>query len=135
MHPQHNKGATFAATDLTVTGRIFIYVAIGNVVVSGTNISNTMAKLEQNHCRDPEIEITHVYVYIKDNYSFEDRKAQRNLNIWVIGTSMDLCSNAVRHLVMDQDYLITDGLDKPVDTNEVFKSSRARCLFPHLAEL
>ena len=55
-----------------------IYVAIGNVVVSGDKYFKYDGKAgTKTYCLDPKVQITHVYVYIKDNYSFIDKKGSK----------------------------------------------------------
>ena len=112
------EGATFAPTDLTGSlAKFSIYVAIGNVVVSGDKYFKYDSKAgTKTYCRDPEIEITHVYVYIKDNYSFKDEKGESQyLGHWNKHGFIAIPS-VIGHLAMDKDYLVTDGFDKPVDT-------------------
>ncbi len=63
-------------TDLTGSlAKFSIYVAIGNVLVSGDKYFKYDGKAgTKTYCLDPKVQITHVYVYIKDNYSFLDKK-------------------------------------------------------------
>ena len=60
-------------TDLSGTlGNFLLYAAIGRVEVTGERYFNYKTKPHQ-YCIDPIATLTHVYIYLKDNYSFNDK--------------------------------------------------------------
>lgn len=85
----------------------------------------------KTYCLDAHVEITHIYVYVKDNYSFNDDPKNKNsqyLGHWnkegFILTDGGLFNAALGKLLHTtfgdspkeiEDYLISDGLDKVVD--------------------
>jgi hypothetical protein len=128
-------------TDLTgALANFAIYVGIGNAVVTG----DRYYKYDKEHstksyCTDPKVQITHVYVYIKDNYSFNDDKdsaKSQYLGHWnkngLIVTSgglisefldgkrihTDLGNNPNVEYKTNWDYLAMDAFNKPVDTRK-----------------
>lgn len=83
---QHAKISTWntltaglASTDLTGSlGDFAICAAIGKVIVYGDKyFKYDGVQGTKTYCLDPHVQITHVYVYIKDNYSFNDEKGSR----------------------------------------------------------
>ena len=125
------------ATDLSGSlGKFNIYAAIGNVVVSGDRYFKYDGKQgTKTFFLEPKIQITHVYVYLRDNYSFNDEagsKKSQYLGHWnksgfvVTGGSFisDLVDGKRIHTDLGNSreykytnlyYLISNGLDKPVD--------------------
>ncbi len=61
-------------TDLTAALANFgIYAAIGHVEVRGDRYYKyDRSAKTKTYCMDAQIKVTHVYVYLKDNYSFND---------------------------------------------------------------
>lgn len=126
-----------APNDLTGTLANFaIYVAIGSVVVYGDKYFN-YGKGTKAYCVAPNVEVSHVYVYIKDNYSFIDKGADSQyLGHWnktgVILTTGGVIRELINGKFIHSDlgnaprvtmgeahnrgYLVKNGLDKPVDT-------------------
>ena len=126
-------GATFTPTDLSGSlGTFDIYVAIGNVDVSCDKyyICNSM-KETKAYCIDPKVKITHVYVYVKDNYSFNDKTESNesqylghwNKNGFIItsGDSSDTLNW--------KNYWLNSGLDKPVDTRRGSKKFKEQDVY------
>lgn len=120
-------------TDLTGSLANFgLYVAIGNANIAAeryykyNNSENTKI-----YCIDPTVEITHVYVYIKDNYSFNDSgSGSQYLGHWnkrrVITTPGGLVSEATNSKYFHTDFGNSkkvefdwnsrlEGIDKLVD--------------------
>ncbi|VWD49867.1 hypothetical protein BLA50215_06055 [Burkholderia lata] len=63
-----------APTDLTgALANFNIYAALGNVEISGEKYFR-YEKTSNIYCTDAVGKITHIYVYIKDNYSFNSRQ-------------------------------------------------------------
>lgn len=129
-------------TDLTGSLANFnIYVALGNVEVLGDKYY--MYDKERNtksSCRDVKVRITHVYIYVKDNYSFNDGDAKKSqyLGHWnkkgIIVTTGGVVSELVdgkgigkvkiysnmgaspsSETQVNWNYLMSNPLDKPVD--------------------
>ena len=121
-----------------------IYVAIGNVVITGDQYYKYDGKAgTKTYCRDPIAEISHIYVYINDNYSFNDKKGYRSsqyLGHWnkrgIIltngGRISTLTNNKLvktefgnsREVETDWNEVVT-GFDKPVDTRKrIFRKFR-----------
>lgn len=63
-----------AMSDLTgALANFNIYAAVGNFTVTGERYHRYDGKgRTKTFCMDPIVEITHVFVYVKDNYSFND---------------------------------------------------------------
>lgn len=130
----------FTLTDLSGTlGNFFLYAAIGRVEV----ISEKYFKYEKKpaeYCIDSVAKLTHVYVYLKDNYSFNDKDQSNsqylghwNKNGMVLSyavTANDLLgqfkpewkssklndSEEINKTKINWDYLIKrKEVDKPVD--------------------
>ena len=79
--------AELALTDLSGSlGDFNIYASIGNVVVSGDRYFKYDNKAgTKTYCLEPKVQITHVYVYAMDNYSFNDNadsKKSQYLGHW-----------------------------------------------------
>ncbi len=139
---QFNEVSTFDTldgllmTDLTGTlGNFNLYAAIGIVQVSGEKYFK-YDKKPNEFCYDPVVEITHVYVYLKDNYSFNDKKGaskSQYLGHWnktgmilsYTAAASDLVKSDMVKMGQDKivqekfnwDYMIKNKeVDKPVDT-------------------
>lgn len=91
-------------TDLTgALANFNICVAVGNVSVYGDRYHKyDNGSKTKTLCFDPKVEITHVFVYVKDNYSFNDKAGERKsqyLGHWnktgVIITSGGFLSNKI----------------------------------------
>lgn len=123
-------------TDLTGTLANFgIYVAIGNANATAERYYkyNNHAKTK-TYCLDPTVEITHIYVYIKDNYSFNDSgSSSQYLGHWnkrgVITTPGGLVSQATNSKYFQTDLgnsnkvesdwsTKVESIDKPVDVRK-----------------
>jgi hypothetical protein len=116
-------------------GDFSICAAIGNVIVSGDKYFKYDNKEStKTYCFDPKVKITHVYLYIKDNYSFNDKanlKKSQYLGHWNKDGFILTNGGAISHLIDGKyihsdlgnspnslnwkNYLINSGLDKPVD--------------------
>jgi len=122
-------------TDLTgALGSFNIYAAIGIVRVSGERYYR-YDKIPNEFCCDPIVEVTHVYLYAKDNYSFNDKKdstKSQYLGHWnkigmilsYTAAASDLVGSDLIKMGRDKivqnnfnwDYMIkNDEIDKPVD--------------------
>lgn len=117
------NGPTFILTDLTGSLADFsIYVAIGNALVFGDKYYKyDGAASTKTYCLNPKVQITHVYVYIKDNYSFNDKaglKKSQYLGHWN-KAGLILAGGALTSSFIDGEYIHSDygnsRLDKPVD--------------------
>lgn len=64
-----------ALTDLTAAlGNFNLYAAVGRVDVTAERyFQYDKEKQTKAYCVDPVATITHIYVYVKDNYSFNDK--------------------------------------------------------------
>lgn len=125
-------------TDLTGTLANFaIYIAVGNVeVISEKHFKYDKQNNTKSYCIDPKIKVTHVYVYIKDNYSFNDERGSSKtqyLGHWnkkglIVTTGgvisefvdgkiihTDLGNSRKNETTMSWDYLMKNSVDKPVD--------------------
>ena len=79
---QYNAVSTFDTldgllmTDLSgALGNFNLYAAIGRVEVQAERyFKYATANKTKTYCADATANVTHVYVYIKDNYSFNDKK-------------------------------------------------------------
>ncbi|WP_244146914.1 DUF6402 family protein [Paraburkholderia bryophila] len=123
-------------TDLTAALANFgIYAAIGHVEVRGDRYYKyDRSAKTRTYCMDAQIKVTHVYVYVKDNYSFNDSDGNSQyLGHWnkkgVILTKGSLVSELVNgrrlhtrfgnsieaEMNFNWKYLFDRPLDKPVD--------------------
>ncbi|KVC91107.1 DUF6402 family protein [Burkholderia ubonensis] len=128
--------STLGMTDLTgALANFGIYAAIGRVEVRGdryykyNQVENT-----KSYCIDAQLKVTHVYLYVKDNYSFNDSVGNSQyLGHWnkkgVILTTGGLVSELVNgkrihtnfgnspntQTTLHWNYLFEKPLDKPVD--------------------
>lgn len=123
-------------TDLTgALGSFAIYVSIGNVLVYGDKYYIYDNKNRtKTCCFEPQVEITHVHVYVRDNYSFNDgarSKKSQYLGHWnktgFIVTEGGGFSDVIDGRYVHSDYgnspsqknlwgyLMNTELDKPVD--------------------
>jgi hypothetical protein len=138
-----------AMTDLTgALANFAIYVAIGRVEVAGSsfyiydNHKNT-----KTNCIEPKAVLTHVYVYVKDNYSFNDKQGKTQyLGHWnkqgmvltTGGVISDLIDGKYVHTdlgnapKMNWDYLTYNNLQEPVDARRglIGKLKEADVYFP-----
>lgn len=124
-------------TDLTgALANFGIYVAIGRVEVSGNRYYQySQSEKTKTYCIDAQVSVTHVYVYVKDNYSFNDSAGNSQyLGHWnkkgVILTTGGLISELINgkrvhtdfgnspdtETTLHWNYLLEKPLDKPVDT-------------------
>ncbi|WP_239007624.1 DUF6402 family protein [Burkholderia anthina] len=142
-------GVPYAPTDLTAALANFnIYAAIGRAEFSGDRYYkyNNREKTK-SYCADLTASITHIYVYIKDSYSFNDEKSPSSsqyLGHWnksgmIItnggrirgflyrsGVNSNLGDSLDVESTINWKYLINDFLDKPIDTRKgVVKKFRA----------
>lgn len=140
-------------TDLTgALANFAIFVGIGNVDIVGERYYRyDREKKTKAYCVDATAGITHVYVYVKDNYSFNDEagsKKSQYLGHWnktgVILTNGGLISELVDgkaiHTDMGNssktetrikwDYLLKNPLDKPVDRRTgIFKKFKEKDVY------
>lgn len=124
-------------TDLTgALANFGIYVAIGRVEVGGNRYYQySQSEKTKTYCIDAQVSVTHVYVYVKDNYSFNDSAGNSQyLGHWnkkgVILTTGGLISELINgkrvhtdfgnspdtETTLHWNYLLEKPLDKPVDT-------------------
>ncbi|HIE1295313.1 MULTISPECIES: DUF6402 family protein [Burkholderia] len=67
-----------ALTDLTgALANFNFYAAIGKAIVTGERYYKYEGK-DKTFCFEPVVQITHVYVYIKDSYSFNDDSSSKS---------------------------------------------------------
>ncbi|WP_221625201.1 DUF6402 family protein [Burkholderia cepacia] len=124
-------------TDLTATlGNFNLYTAVGRVTVSTEKyFQYNNAEKTKTYCIDATATITHVYAYVKDNYSFNDKN---NGNSQYLGhwnkTDMILSyraavsdiidgkklhtqmgNSSITETTINWSYLPGTPLDKPVD--------------------
>lgn len=129
-----------AMTDLTAALANFgIYVAIGRVEVTGERYFRYDNKNKiKTYCIDPRVFVTHLYVYVKDNYSFNDdphsQKTQYlghwNKNGMIVTTGgkvsdfidgkqslvhTDMGNSKHVETIIHWDYIVEEALDKVVD--------------------
>lgn len=123
-------------TDLTAALANFgIYAAIGHVEVRGDRYYKyDRSAKTKTYCMDAQIKVTHVYVYLKDNYSFNDPDGNSQyLGHWnkrgMILTKGALISELVNgkrfqtrfgdspetEINFNWKYFFDNPLDKPVD--------------------
>ncbi|MEB2558741.1 DUF6402 family protein [Burkholderia cenocepacia] len=124
-------------TDLTAAlGNFNLYAAVGRAEVSTEKFFQYDAKNQtKTYCIDAVVNVTHIYVYLKDNYSFNDRGDGNSqyLGHWnkkdMIVSSRafvsDLIDSKKIHTAMGNSsitettitwpYLPGDPIDKPVD--------------------
>ncbi|EDT43604.1 DUF6402 family protein [Burkholderia ambifaria] len=131
-----------ALTDLTAAlGNFNLYVAVGRVDVSAERYFQYDNKNKTKaYCIDPVATITHIYVYVKDNYSFNDKGDGKSqyLGHWnkkdmilsyraalsdlidgkKIHTQMG--SSEITETTVNLNYLPGDPIDKPVDKRPGF---------------
>lgn len=130
-------------TDLSATlGNFLIYAAIGRVEVTNEKFFK-YEKQSHEYCIDSAAKLTHIYIYIKDNYSFNDDDPSKSqyLGHWnkagmitsYLEATNDLLGQVKPELKMrisgdkieedeiDWDYLsVKKETDKPVDTRRGF---------------
>ncbi|VWD43467.1 hypothetical protein BLA18112_06952 [Burkholderia lata] len=106
-------------TDLTgALANFNIYIAIGNVEISGEKYFR-YEKTSNFYCADTVAKITHVYAYIKDNYSFND---SQYLGHWnkrgvIIAPGSLLARSSAPKRDSDIDIWVK-SIKKPVDTRK-----------------
>ncbi|GAB2903864.1 DUF6402 family protein [Paraburkholderia jirisanensis] len=108
-----------ALTDLTgALANFNIYVAIGNVEISGEKYYRYQ-KTGNFYCLNAIGKITHVYVYVKDNYSFNGKQYLGHWNkhgVIIAPSSLLGASSSVKR---DSDIDIwVKSIEKPVDTRK-----------------
>ncbi|AKN68066.1 hypothetical protein G5B88_02905 [Herbaspirillum seropedicae] len=111
----------FTLTDLTgALANFNIYVAVGSVDISGEKYFR-YEKSKSLYCLDAVGTITHVYAYVKDNYSFNGEQYLGHWNrhgiiiapgTWLIGSN-----KPKRDLDID---IWVKAINKPVDTRRSF---------------
>ena len=130
----HTNTGYIAPTDMTSSiGSCAIYAAIGNVTVTGpryyiyNNASGT-----KRWCMEPKAQVTHIYVYLRDIYEFnddkEDKKRSQYLGHWnktgMITTNLGIISELDRSTrILNPDLaefpavdFSVSGSEYPVDT-------------------
>ncbi|WP_174526105.1 DUF6402 family protein [Herbaspirillum rubrisubalbicans] len=117
-------GDTFDGLTLTdLTGSLAnfnIYIAVGNVEISGEKYFR-YEKSKNFYCVDAIGKITHVYAYVKDNYSFN---GEQYLGHWnkhgiIIAPGTWLTGSGQRKSDSDIDIWVK-AINKPVDTRKSF---------------
>lgn len=136
IHNYETLSSGFGMTDLTAALANFgIYVAIGRAEVAGDRYYqyNQIEKTKA-YCIDAVVKVTHIYVYVKDNYSFNDSEGKsqylghwnkRGMIVTTGGIINELANSAgVRGKYGDSpdsqttihwNYLLEKALNKPVD--------------------
>ncbi|RQV00945.1 hypothetical protein DF047_31255, partial [Burkholderia cenocepacia] len=142
---QRKKITTFGTlsgttpTDLTATlGNFLIYAAIGKVEVTNEKFFK-YDKQPHEYCIDSVAKLTHVYIYLKDSYSFNDETPSKSqyLGHWnktgmitsylevandllgqvKPGLKMRINSDKIEDDEINRDYLsVEKETEKPVDT-------------------
>lgn len=117
----------YLLTDLTAAlGNFSIYAAIGNAKITKEQFFKyDNEKKTKTYCIDAVAEITHIYVYIKDSYSFnDDPDSSQYLGHWNkidmitayrAGISSRLGNQPITETKTKWEYLPSDPIDKPVD--------------------
>lgn len=108
-----------APTDLTgALANFNIYAAIGNVEIFGDKYFRYV-KTSNFYCIDASARITHIYAYIKDNYSFNDKQYLGHWNkhgvIIAPGSLFFKSSSPKRTSDLD---IWVKSINKPVDTRK-----------------
>ncbi|AMB88385.1 hypothetical protein AWM79_22230 [Pseudomonas agarici] len=131
-------------TDLTGTlGNFNIYTAIGHVKISTEKYFKYDGQNRtKSYCIDSTATITHIYAYLKDNYSFNDKNNSNSqyLGHWnkkdmilsyfaVISDLVDgnkintkMGSSKITEMGINWDYLPGNPIDKPIDKRTGFFS-------------
>ncbi|VWB12108.1 hypothetical protein BPS26883_00403 [Burkholderia pseudomultivorans] len=131
-----------ALTDLTAAlGNFNLYAAVGQVDVSAERyFQYDKEKQTKAYCIDPVATITHIYVYLKDNYSFNDKGDGNSqyLGHWnkkdmilsyraAVSDLIDgkkvhtqMGSSEITETTINWPYLPGDPIDKPVDKRPGF---------------
>lgn len=119
-----SDGDTFEGltpTDLTgALANFNIYVAVGNVEVSGEKYFR-YENSNNAYCLDAVGKITHVYVYAKDNYSFNGKQYLGHWNKYgvIIAPGTWLTGSVAPKHDSDLDIWVK-AINKPVDTRKSF---------------
>lgn len=119
---------SYSLTDLTASLANFSFIAaIANARVYTEKYYSYPKGMPMVYCCQSKVEVTHIYVYARDSYSFRDRpgrKASQYLGHWN-NTGVVLVADAVvSDLAIRHDYDIQwgnspfgdEGFDRPVDT-------------------
>ncbi len=131
-------------TDLTGTlGNFNIYAAIGHVKISTEKYFKYDGQHRtKSYCIDSTATITHIYAYLKDNYSFNDKNNSNSqyLGHWnkkdmilsyfaVISDLIDgnkintkMGNSKITEMGINWDYLPGNPIDKPIDKRTGFFS-------------
>jgi hypothetical protein len=118
----------FGLTDLTASLAHFSFIAaIANARIYSAKYFSYPKGAAPVHCCEPTIEVTHIYVYARDSYSFADRpgkKASQYLGHWnrsgvvlvADAAAADLSNKFTKSDIQWGDIPYDgDGFDKPVD--------------------
>ncbi|MGA3972411.1 DUF6402 family protein [Ralstonia nicotianae] len=141
-------------TDLTATlGNFFFMAAIASAKIYSEKYYNYSDPKKPTYCCEPKVEITHIYVYARDSYSFADKKGKKSsqyLGHWnrsgVIlvpsAAAADVMNNVAGSLGADFDfgnqpdaptltpYVYENGFKKPVDIVQgLFRASRKQDIY------
>ncbi|MGM3274979.1 DUF6402 family protein [Ralstonia sp. 24A2] len=134
-------------TDLTAAlGNFNIYAAIGKVEVSAEKYFQYDSKAQTKaYCVDATASITHIYVYLKDNYSFNDKGDgnsqylghwnKKDMILSYRAAISDLVDGKKLHTQMgnseitETTYLPRDPVDKPVDKRPGFRKLLERNVY------
>ncbi|WP_322081453.1 DUF6402 family protein [Burkholderia sp. BCC1972] len=120
-------------TDLTgALANFNIYVAIGNVEISGEKYFR-YDKTSNFYCIDTIAKVTHIYAYVKDNYSFNE---EQYLGHWnkhgvIIAPGSLLSRSSTPKSSSDIDIFVK-SINKPVDTRRSLfgKFNKSDVYFP-----
>ena len=124
-------------TDLTAAlGNFNLYTAIGKAEISAEKyFQYDQQRKTKTYCADAVAAVTHIYVYLKDNYSFNDKNDgnsqylghwnKRDMILSYRAAVSDLIdgkkihtqmgNSAITETTINWSYLPGDPLDKPVD--------------------
>lgn len=143
--------SSLGMTDLTgALANFGIYVAIGRAEVGGNRYYRyDQIEKTKTYCIDAQVKITHIYAYVKDNYSFNDPEGiSQYLGHWnkkgMILTTGGLISELINgkrvrtdfgnspdtRTTLNWNYLFENPLDKPIDKRAgIFRKFRERDVY------
>jgi len=116
----------FSLTDLTgALANFNLNAAVANANVSTEKYYN-YSKATPVFCSQSTVEVTHIYVYVRDSYSFADRKGKkasqylghRNRNGIILvptATAADVANGLGSDIELGNSPYEVDGFDRPVD--------------------
>lgn len=118
---------SYGLTDLTAALANFVlYAAVAEARVRSEKYYNYPKGAAPIYCCKSHVEVTHIYIYARDSYSFADKpgkKASQYLGHWNQGgvilvpaaVASDLAANYGKDVQWGNGPYTEDGFDKPVD--------------------